>query len=227
MYKLVILIIALILAGNNLVSCSTERTSASRSARYFVEGGVERGKVWHDNREYAKAVNIESLYNDGIHDPSNDDIKALQNPSDALGSFPYDRRGSVDWVKALNLGIIEPRADLTGKGKMNTLDMDILFKNTGKMPWVKFPHITHTRWLDCSNCHPKIFIPQKGANNISMDAILAGEFCGRCHDKVAFSLWICERCHSVPHGDSPKQWWGKHKNDRFSNIDQQQALDGN
>jgi len=226
MYKMVMLVVVVILAGSFMVSCST-RDSASRSARYVVEGGVERGKVWHDNREYAQTVKIESLYNDGIHDPSNDAIKALQNPSEALGSFPYDRRGAVDWVKALDLGVIEPRADLKGTSKIKTLDMDILFKNTGKMPWVKFPHITHTRWLDCSNCHPKIFVPKKGANDISMDAILAGDFCGRCHDKVAFSLWVCERCHSVPHKNSPKQWWGKHKNDRFSIIDQQQVLHTN
>jgi hypothetical protein len=48
---------------------------------------------------------------------------------------------------------------------------------------------------------------KQGANNPSMDGILAGEFCGRCHDKVAFALWVCERCHSVPHEGSPAKWW--------------------
>jgi len=180
-----------------------------------VEGGVARGKVWHDNRQYEHHVTIEKLTDDGIHDPKNDAIKTLQDPSEALSSFPYDRRGGIDWVKALDLGIIDPRANLKGDNKMMTMDMDILFKDTGNMPWVKFPHIAHTKWLDCSNCHPKIFIPQKGANNPSMDGILAGEHCGRCHDKVAFALWICERCHSVPHDKSPGQWWGDKKDDRF------------
>jgi len=212
------------LIGFSLFACSMQRDSASRSASYVVDGDVDQGKVWHDNREYAQKVKIESLYEDGIHDPTNDAIKALQNPSEALSSFPYDRRGAVDWVKALKLGIIEPRADLKGEGKISTLDTDILFKDTGNMPWVKFPHSAHTQWLDCSNCHPKIFIPQKGANDISMDGILAGEYCGRCHDKVAFALWICERCHSVPHEHSPKQWWGKNKDDRFANVINQQAL---
>ena len=123
-----------------------------------------------------------------------------------MAAFPLDRRGGVDWVKAMDLGIIEPRADILGKSKMMSLDMDILFKDTAQMPWVKFPHLAHTKWLACSNCHPAIFIQKKGANNPSMDGILAGEHCGRCHDKVAFALWTCERCHSVPHEGTPVRW---------------------
>ena len=216
----VITAVVLILLGGVtvLTSCNSGRVSATRSASYVVEGGVARGKVWHDNRQYEHHVKIETLSEDGIHDPKNAAIKTLQDPSEALSSFPYDRRGGIDWVKALDLGIIDPRANLKGDNEMVTMDMDILFKDTGHMPWVKFPHIAHTKWLDCSNCHPKIFIPQKGANNPSMDGILAGEHCGRCHDKVAFALWICERCHSVPHDNSPQKWWGNHKDDRFSKL---------
>jgi c(7)-type cytochrome triheme protein len=67
------------------------------------------------------------------------------------------------------------------------------------MPWVRFPHLQHTEWLTCANCHPAIFIPQAGANPISMSAIIQGEFCGVCHGKVAFAPTLnCGRCHSVP-----------------------------
>jgi c(7)-type cytochrome triheme protein len=210
-----------------LVSCNSDGkqyNSATRSASYVVEGGIARGKIWRDNRQYEVKVTIESLYEDGIHDTKNSAIKALQDPSEALASFPYDRRGGIDWVKALDLGVIDPRANLKGDNQIVTMDLDIVFKDTGNMPWVRFPHIAHTEWLDCSNCHPKIFIPQKGANNPSMDGILAGEHCGRCHDKVAFALWICERCHSVPHKSSPKKWWGENKNERFSNVKSKNAL---
>ncbi len=79
-------------------------------------------------------------------------------------------------------------------------------KNTDNMPYVKFPHLAHTKWLDCSNCHPDIFIPKEHSNPISMGKVLKGQYCGVCHDKVAFSLFICERCHSVPHKNSGK-WW--------------------
>lgn len=200
-----------------LLSCNSKNdfVTATRSATYVVEGGVERGKVWRDYRQYEPTPKLQPLKKDGIHDPANSAITALQEPGEAMSSFPYDRRGGIDWVKALDLGIITPRADLKGENEMMTMDMDIIFKDTGNMPWVKFPHFAHTKWLDCSNCHPKIFIPQKGINNPSMDGILAGEHCGRCHDKVAFALWICERCHSVPHEESPGKWWGEEKDARF------------
>jgi c(7)-type cytochrome triheme protein len=184
--------------------------TGTRSAQYVVESGAPgtgSGKKFRDYREFSHAPKFESNMHDPIHDRSDAALPSLQEPREAMAAFPIDRRGGIDWVKALDLGIINPRSDLQGNEPMATLDQDILFKDTGNMPWVKFPHIVHTKWLACENCHPEIFIPKAGANNPSMDGILAGEFCGRCHDKVAFALWICERCHSVPHKNSPKKWW--------------------
>jgi c(7)-type cytochrome triheme protein len=51
-------------------------------------------------------------------------------------------------------------------------------------------------WLDCSNCHPAIFTPKKGANSMSMAEIILGKGCGICHGKVAFPVSECRRCHS-------------------------------
>lgn len=154
------------------------------------------------------------LAEDGIHDPQNSAIKILQNPVESMQAFPKDRRGEVDWMKALRQGVINPRKSLNGEefgGKevMQEMDFDILMKNTQFMPHVRFPHLAHTQWLACSNCHPAIFIPREDANPISMEKILKGEFCGRCHDKVSFSLFVCERCHSVPHEGSGPAWWEK------------------
>ena len=149
----------------------------------------------------------ESPRNDNIHDPQNDAIKMLQDPTVAMAKFPRDRRNQVNWVQTLDQGLINPRADLKGETQMLTMDMDILMKNTQFMPWVKFPHLQHTKWLACQNCHPKIFIPQENANPISMNKVLRGEYCGVCHDKVAFALFTCERCHSVPHPGSGPKWW--------------------
>lgn len=191
-----------------LGSCSGGASkNATRAAQYEVISGDSLGKRFNDDRYFADQVQTEALRADGIHDAENSAIKSLQEPADSLAKFPQDRRGGVNWVTALEQGLIEPRETLSGAEGMLFMDMDILFTDTGSMPWVRFPHLAHTRWLDCSNCHPKIFIPRKGANNPSMDGILSGEHCGRCHDKVAFSLWICERCHSVPHAKSPKKWW--------------------
>lgn len=153
-------------------------------------------------------VNIASIetLNDGIHDIGNNAFMTLQDPTVALDGFPLDRRLQVNWVATLDQGLIEPRADLKGEGEMLVMDMDIVMKNTQDMPYVRFPHLQHTRWLDCSNCHPKIFKPREHANPITMNKVLRGEYCGVCHDKVAFALFTCERCHSVPHETSGK-WW--------------------
>jgi c(7)-type cytochrome triheme protein len=149
----------------------------------------------------------ESPRNDGIHDTQSNSIAILQDPTKALADFPRDRRNQVDWVAALDQGLIEPRADLLGGSSMQTMDLDILMKNTQNMPWVRFPHLQHTKWLACANCHPSIFIPKQDANPIDMNKVLRGEYCGVCHDKVAFALFICERCHSVPHEGSGEKWW--------------------
>ncbi len=158
-----------------------------------------------------KAPPLTPLSEDGIHDPSGEAIDVLQNPIESMKDFPKDRRGEVDWVKALQEGYITPRKSRTGDPWEEALpmemDLDIIMKNTMQMPWVRFPHKPHTQWLACSNCHPKIFIPQENANPISMTKVLRGQYCGRCHDKVSFSLFVCERCHSVPHKDSPPPWW--------------------
>lgn len=204
--SLMVMLIASIFVVQLLLACSTSRQSATRGSQYEVDSGAGIGKRWRDNREFATEVKTESLATDGIHDPKNTAISALQEPAEAMSAFPLDRRGGVDWVKAMDLGIIEPRADLLDKSKMMSLDMDIIFKNTDQMPWVKFPHLAHTKWLACSNCHPAIFIQKKGANNLSMDSILAGEQCGACHGRAAFALWTCERCHNVPHEGTPGNW---------------------
>lgn len=188
-----------------LIACSP--ATGTRSAGYVVDGSVDTGTSWRRTDKATATLDVESLSSDGLHDPNNESFAALQEPVDALGAFPIDRRGAADWVKALELGIITPRADLLGESEISVLEMDIMFKNTGAMPWVLFPHDRHTQWLDCSNCHDEIFIPQAGANKVTMDAVLAGEFCGRCHGKVSFALWVCERCHSVPHPGSPERWW--------------------
>ncbi len=151
------------------------------------------------------------LKEDGIHDPTNEAIRILQEPGEAMVDFPMDKNGLIDWVKAIQEGYVNPRKSLDGdefggKEVMQEMDMDIIMKQTANMPHVRFPHLAHTQWLACSNCHSEIFIPQKDANPVSMEKILKGEYCGRCHDKVSFPIFNCERCHSVPH-DGAKAWW--------------------
>lgn len=135
---------------------------------------------------------------DGIHDPENDGTLALQSPAAGMTGLPTSTSGNhVDWVQAVSNKSILPRYDRVDPAVMPVImDLNIVREVKGSMPNVVYPHKQHTEWLDCSNCHPAIFIPQKGANQISMAAILLGQKCGVCHGKVAFPVSDCRKCHS-------------------------------
>lgn len=135
---------------------------------------------------------------DGIHDVANEATSLLQAPLTAYAGLPKSNAGNrIDWVKALNEKKLQPRADKQDpKVEMAVLEMNIVREVKGSMPDVVYPHRQHTQWLDCSNCHPAIFIPQKGANQISMASIILGQKCGVCHGKVAFPISECRLCHS-------------------------------
>lgn len=134
----------------------------------------------------------------GIHDPANDMTLQLQPPATAFAALPRSNAGNhVDWVKALDGKAIAPRWDRNDPAAAAVvMDLNIVREVKGSMPDVVYPHKQHTEWLDCSNCHPAIFVPQKGANQISMASILLGQKCGVCHGKVAFPVSECRLCHS-------------------------------
>lgn len=137
---------------------------------------------------------------DGIHDAGNPGTELLQWPSVAFEGLPRTADGNkIDWVKALDSGKISPRYEASDpNAEPFLLDLVIVRQVKGSMPNVVYPHQQHTQWLDCSNCHDEIFIPQKGANQISMAGILLGQKCGVCHGKVAFPVSDCRRCHAQP-----------------------------
>lgn len=125
----------------------------------------------------------------------------------ALDSLPKDTAGQVNWTAAVVQGLINPKGSLDPEAvEEPPLNLNIFIE--AKVPLmanVVFPHSIHTYWLSCNNCHPKIFIPEAGANPISMDEIFKGQWCGRCHGKVAFTFWPrenCVRCHIVLKGQS-------------------------
>jgi len=137
---------------------------------------------------------------DGIHDPTADGTLMLQPPQESFAGLPKSRSGNyVNWSKAIENELVAPRSDIHNPdAQAIVFDLNIVREVKGSMPDVVYPHKQHTQWLDCSNCHPAIFIPMKGANQISMASILMGEKCGVCHGKVAFPVSECRRCHSKP-----------------------------
>ena len=65
------------------------------------------------------------------------------------------------------------------------------------MPPVIFPHWFHRIRFKCKVCHEDIFIMRQGSNDINMQKIIQGEYCGKCHNgRIAWAPLYCDRCHS-------------------------------
>jgi cytochrome c oxidase cbb3-type subunit 2 len=143
----------------------------------------------------------------------------LTDWGDVLELLPKDAAGGVDWVRAVKEGVIAPRPQLpsapppeapfrldslaqvlnaSGENPL-LLDLKMLLEDDVKLvprdaPFfeVRFPHSSHLLWLNCSSCHPWIL----GKRGVGMEAILEGDYCGKCHGKVSYHPeTACSRCH--------------------------------
>jgi len=94
-----------------------------------------------------------------------------------------------------------PRSKISGpnsRSRLSEFEFGFDFFLPGPYPDFDafFPHSSHTQWMDCRQCHPRIF-PKRGTR-ITMDDIFKGKYCGECHGKVAFPAATgCERCHTT------------------------------
>lgn len=63
---------------------------------------------------------------------------------------------------------------------------------------VIFPHWFHRIRYQCRVCHSELgFEMRVGANDVTMEEISNGRFCGACHDgDIAWSIDNCDLCHS-------------------------------
>jgi len=124
-------------------------------------------------------------------------IEAVKSWEQAEEMLPKDDMDQVDWVEALEQGIIRPRAAIGGRRRGLAADFKFDFFLPGPDPSFDafFPHSVHTEWLSCESCHPKIF--RVRGTEITMDEVFAGNYCGKCHGTVAFGLDACTRCHTA------------------------------
>jgi c(7)-type cytochrome triheme protein len=135
---------------------------------------------------------------DGVHDPKAPGVASLQQPREALKPLAPDGAGNqVRWVEALRQGQINPRSKLTTTAPVELRDTEIYLNLRGGTPVVKFPHLVHTQWLACANCHDALFRKGVGETPLDMRKILLGEQCGVCHGAVAFPLTECNKCHNT------------------------------
>lgn len=143
----------------------------------------------------------------GTGDPSavageSEKIGQLEHPAAMeLARLPKDQYGLVDWAAAIKNGNVKPWDSLEpGAAAAPPFNLDIVVQTKSNfMADVVFPHYVHTLWLTCTNCHTGIFQMKAGGNpEMTMAKIAAGEYCGRCHNRVAFPLTDCNRCHVKP-----------------------------
>lgn len=122
---------------------------------------------------------------------------AFPTYDDLAAALPRDAMGNLDWVEAVEHHLIQPSPSINPEAKPSLpIDLDVRLDPGVPGFEVVFPHDAHTYWLRCDNCHPEIFEMRAGANPISMAKIFAGEYCGRCHGRVAFAPQTgCPRCH--------------------------------
>lgn len=206
--KVIMVMIAVMVPAAALVAAETQATKKSMELKEVDSDAnkVSGANVFNRLLKKPKQKNA-APPEDGIHDSDNEGSHVLQPPLVAYEGLPPSDFGNyVDWVQSLQKGLLNPRYDRVDPSvEALVMDLDIVREVKASMPDVVFPHKPHTQWLHCSNCHPKIFIPQKGANQINMSAILLGQKCGVCHGKVSFPITTlsCKKCHSKP---KPDDW---------------------
>jgi len=124
-------------------------------------------------------------------------IESVKSWEEAQKLLPQDKDGGVDWVAAIKQGVIKPRAAIDGPGSpdANIFKWDFYFPGPNPEEDAYFPHSTHTEWISCESCHPRIFRHRE--IKVVMDRIFEGQFCGACHGNVAFPLESCARCHTA------------------------------
>lgn len=190
-----------------------------RLATGIKQADLEAGKYCakcHDGKTSFGISDCTRCHSYGLPVAENRTIDAIS------GDLPKDFFGNkVDWAAAVKDGKIKPAATPEGTGEMKQLDLDVIIpaaKFTPHPPDVMFPHKTHTAVIDCATCHTAIFAEKKGGNpDMSMVRIMAGQYCGTCHAKVAFPLDDCFRCHSQPPPkviEPPKEVPGEDKKEK-------------
>jgi c(7)-type cytochrome triheme protein len=173
----------------NMLANTTEITeAANRSGRYCGTSGCHDGKA---------AFGHEKPNCDRCH---NGNRASGKEKFSRLSKFPKAKFGNgINWVKAVDKGLIAPATYLTLKPPTDVAVIKpiMLEAEWSSIPPAIFSHKAHMQWLDCNNCHPEIFnIKKKTTKHFAMDRILRREFCGVCHLTVAFPMDDCKRCHS-------------------------------
>ena len=115
----------------------------------------------------------------------------------AAGGHPHDPYSTVRKASLLTLIIL-----LFGTSGINAEYADVVLNKRSEKEGVRpviYPHWFHRIRYQCRVCHGEElgFVMRAGANDVTMDEISQGKFCGACHNgEIAWSVENCDLCHS-------------------------------
>ena len=86
---------------------------------------------------------------------------------------------------------------ITGRAEYGDVILNKQAEREGVRP-VIFPHWFHRIRFRCAVCHSELgFEMRAGANDVTMNDIVEGKFCGACHNgEIAWTTENCDLCHS-------------------------------
>ena len=181
--------------------------TADTNRKGFYCGSCHDGKKLHGEKKIfascsANATPGESVQCDRCHSVGKS-VKKEYDYASFTGKLPKSGLGIVDWEEAEARGLVRPADHIPGVSiRRQSLAAQKDFAITSKSSWMPdiiFSHKKHVVWNGCEVCHPDIFpSAKKGTVKYSMLEISGGQYCGVCHDRVAFPLNNCEKCHAKP-----------------------------
>jgi c(7)-type cytochrome triheme protein len=177
------------------------RISASTNQGGFHCAACHDGKRTHDGRPVFAACGEKVTPEDEARCArchSRGDAAQRRKDYEAFAAELPRRGGDVDWEAAEAAKRIRPADQVPGVSIPRPpmrMDKDVAITSKGWMTDVTFSHRKHAAWNGCEVCHPDIYPHKQADARKTMLEISAGESCGACHGKVAFSLADCQRCH--------------------------------
>lgn len=99
----------------------------------------------------------------------------------------------LPWLLAVSL----PLAPFQASAEYADVVLNKRSEAEGMRP-VIYPHWFHRIRFRCKVCHHELgFEMRAGGNDITMGAVLDGQYCGMCHNgEIAWGTENCDLCHS-------------------------------
>ena len=190
------------------MEANATRITADANMKGFYCGSCHNGTRLHDKKKIFASCSVNATPEERMRcnrcHSVGENVQKEYNYASFVEKLPKGGMDElIDWEKAETRGLIHPADFLIGvsmqRQPLNTQkDFSITSQSTW-MPNIIFSHKKHVMWNGCEVCHPDIFPSvKKGVVKYSMLEISNGQYCGLCHNRVAFPLNECDKCHANP-----------------------------